>query len=88
MRLLIIALLVYLLYKLWRGKETENKEQSIFKNQKNPEIEIGEMIQDPVCKIYIPIDQAYKREIKGKECFFCSEKCADIFEKKLREENK
>jgi len=81
MRLLIIALLVYLLYKLWKSGENKSKEK--FKEQN-----IGEMSQDPVCKIYLPVEQAYKREINGKEYFFCSKECADEFEKKLKEEKR
>ena len=85
MRLIILAFLIYVLYRLWKGARGELKrEEPSHEEQKGQEI--GEMVQDPVCKIYIPVDQAYKREIKGKKYFFCSEKCADIFEKKLKED--
>jgi len=43
------------------------------------------MVQDPECKTYIPVDQAHIRVINGKRYYFCSEECAELFEKKLRE---
>lgn len=85
MRLIILAFLIYILYRLWKGARAELKsEKSSHKEQKVQKI--GEMVQDPVCKIYIPMDQAYLREIEGKQHFFCSEQCADTFEKKLKED--
>lgn len=87
MRLIIIAFLIYILYKLWSSGRTERKErnqQPGYKAEKGTDV--GEMVQDPVCKMYIPVDQAHQREIGGKKYFFCSEGCADIFEKKLKED--
>ena len=85
MRLIILAFLIYVLYRLWKGASGEIKKQEPTQKKESGQ-DIGEMVQDPVCKIYIPVDQAYKREIKGKKYFFCSERCADIFEKKLKED--
>ena len=41
----------------------------------NPE-KMSELVQDPVCKLYIAKDQA----ITYKEQFFCSEKCRQTFD--------
>ncbi len=73
MRILLLAILIYVLYRLFVKKE------------KKESYDIGEMIQDPNCKTYIPKEQAYMREIGGKRYFFCSKECADIFEKKMKE---
>jgi len=43
-----------------------------------------EMVKDPNCEIYVPQTEALRREISGKEHFFCSEKCADEYEAKSR----
>ena len=75
-RLLIFAFLAYLAYWLVRrhlgpGQKSE------------PPVEAGsvdEMVQDPVCKTYIPKRTAHRRIVAGKEYFFCSEACADRFE--------
>ena len=85
MRLIIIAFLIYIFYRLLKGGKSEHKKYDSMGGESK---DIGEMVQDPECKTYIPIDQAYQRRIKGKRYFFCSKECADIFEKKLKEEQK
>jgi len=82
MRLIILAILIYVLYKLLRGGEKESSQKRYTKEYQT----VGEMVQDPECKIYIPMDQAHIRVINGKKYYFCSEKCANLFEKKMREE--
>ncbi|RPI72743.1 MAG: YHS domain-containing protein [Desulfobacteraceae bacterium] len=41
---------------------------------------IDEMVQDPVCKTYIPRRDAVKKTIGGKELSFCSQECAVKYE--------
>ncbi len=77
MRLLIIAFLFYLLYRLLRGWIAPRKK---FQRNDNPGA-IDEMVQDPFCKTYVPKREAKRKVIKGKEYLFCSEKCAEKFEK-------
>ncbi len=77
MRLLILAFLFYLLYRLLRGWMAPRK-----KFQRNDSSgAIDEMVQDPFCKTYVPKREAKRKVIKGKEFLFCSEKCAESFEK-------
>lgn len=40
------------------------------------------MVQDPNCETFIPKTEAVRREIREKEHFFCSEKCAEEYEQK------
>jgi YHS domain-containing protein len=80
MRLIITAILIYLLYKF-----SIKKEKGYHRENQSPNLEVGEMVQDPECKTYIPVDQAHIRVINGKRYYFCSEECAELFEKKLRE---
>jgi YHS domain-containing protein len=42
---------------------------------------IDEMVQDPVCRTYVPLREAKRRIVDGEEYFFCSDQCADEFEK-------
>ena len=42
---------------------------------------IDEMVKDPFCDTYIPVRDAKRRVINGREYFFCSEACADKFQK-------
>ena len=76
MRLLIFAILAYLLYRIIRGVLGSSKE--IGKGRSGGVID--EMVQDPQCKTYIPRRESLRKVIQGQEYFFCSNECADKFE--------
>lgn len=76
-RLIFFAVLIYLLYLLIKGFLKQGKEYQ----GKVKDGVIDEMVQDPVCKTYIPRREAVKRNYGGKEIFFCSKECADKFGK-------
>lgn len=40
------------------------------------------MVQDPVCATYLLKNRALMRRVAGVDYLFCSEACADIFERK------
>ncbi len=80
MRIIILAVLGYLLYRILRGLFTTGK-----KLKKSPNTgPIDEMVQDPFCQTYIPLRDAQKKIINGREYFFCSNECADNFEKTMK----
>ena len=37
------------------------------------------MVQDPVCKAYIPSGSAKSEKIGGQQYYFCSDECAEKF---------
>ena len=37
------------------------------------------MVQDPVCRIYLPKSSAIVRHIEGADRYFCSDECAERF---------
>jgi len=39
----------------------------------------SEMIQDPVCGMYVPGNEAITAVINGRVVYFCSEECRDKF---------
>jgi YHS domain-containing protein len=80
MRLLIFAFLAYLLYRVIKGVLSSGQ-RPIRRNDRGT---IDEMVQDPLCKTYIPLRDALTRTIGGKEYFFCSSECADKFEKEIQ----
>ncbi len=43
----------------------------------------AEMVQDPVCGMYVPKEGAYFLQRSGQTYFFCSETCRASYEKKL-----
>jgi YHS domain-containing protein len=75
MRLLIFAILAYLLYRVGKAVFRSSKE---IDRGKNGEV-FDEMVQDPFCKTYIPRRESVKRVMEGKEYFLCKD-CADRFE--------
>jgi YHS domain-containing protein len=80
MRLLILILIGYLLYRtvrryLLKSGQTVRRYEG--------EGSIDEMVQDPVCKTYVPMREAEKRVIDGKTYYFCGRECADEFENQL-----
>lgn len=80
MRFLLFVILGYLLYRTVRrhvrsGQNLEHHEGTE---------SIDDMVQDPVCKTYVPVREAEKRVINGKTYYFCSKKCADEFQRQSR----
>ena len=43
---------------------------------------IDEMVQDPNCLTYIPKSTAIRKSVAGETHFFCSQACADEFQRK------
>ena len=80
MRFLILLLLLYILYRLVRGLLKGKKRVS----RVDPHGTVDELVQDPVCKTYVPMRESTRRVIRGKEYFFCSQKCADIYEEQMK----
>lgn len=79
-RILILVLLVYLisyLYKkLWKSGNSKKVNET-----KNNSLQPEEMMQDPICKTYIPKSQAVLHHEKNKTVFFCSEDCKNKYKK-------
>jgi len=44
-----------------------------------------EMVQDPQCKVYVPVSRAVKKTFGGNTLHFCSEDCAKAFLKRIDE---
>jgi uncharacterized protein len=80
-RLLILAFLAYVLYRLLKGVFASG--QKIKRDESGGAID--EMVKDPSCQTYIPLRDSIRRVIGGGEYFFCSKECADKFEKEKRE---
>lgn len=86
-RLIIILVLIYLLYrivKLLRGPKPAGIDRQQIKTAKNMQTTGEDLVEDPACHTYVPVSQAYKKEISGKDHYFCSKECyeAYILEKK------
>jgi YHS domain-containing protein len=79
-RIIFILGLLVVLYFLLRLALRE------FKNQGEPDLlppGKNHMVQDPVCKVFVPRGTAIKEDIEGQTYYFCSQSCAHKFQEKL-----
>lgn len=77
LRLIIYALIAYLAYRGLKALILPKK-RTLYRESGKV---IDEMVQDPFCGKYVPRRDALRRAIKGEDFYFCSESCADQFEK-------
>jgi YHS domain-containing protein len=79
LRWIILLIVLYLAYKLLKGYLFPPKIA-----RRDPPKEINdEMVQDPVCQVYIPKRQAVAlSDPNGTIHYFCSTKCRDAYSKK------
>lgn len=81
-RLLLVSGLLVLLYYLLRRAIRKMKEDGAVSLQEE-QVAGNQMIQDPVCRVFIPRGNAVREEIGGQTYYFCSRSCADTFQKQL-----
>lgn len=82
-RLLLISGLLVLLYYLLRRAIRKIKEDGGAVGVQEGAAPGNQMIQDPVCRVFIPRGDAVREEIGGQTYYFCSRSCADTFQKQL-----
>ena len=81
-RLLILAVLLYIAWRLIRNLIREKIEDEAEKRQKKgaggSKVQ-DVLVEDPVCHTLIPKHQAIRLRKDGKTYYFCSDKCCDKF---------
>ena len=81
LRFLIFFILFYVIYKIITTIRQE-KPFTVQNNHSKMTAASGEdLVEDPCCHTYIPISQACRKEIAGKEHFFCSNECSEEYVK-------
>jgi len=79
-RLLILAILLYIAYRLLFGKKQENDPVDQQKKTTYKEMPADDvLVEDPVCKKLIPRQQALQHHHENQIFYFCSEKCCRKF---------
>lgn len=73
---ILLAAAIYIAFKSLRGLFSSVKTQV---GHKTKPVEGGEMIQDPMCGIYIPKVEAIEGRVKGETHFFCSPQCLERY---------
>ncbi len=78
-RIILFSIIAYFLFKVI-GKIFFNKknQHTVFSKKPSPGV-IDEMVQDPVCKIYLPKKEAIGHNCSGEMVFFCSRNCLEKF---------
>ena len=82
-RFLLIAGLLLLLYYLLRQAIRDGRTSGGWLSGTKGRIRGDYMVQDPVCRVFVPRDDAVREEIGGQTYFFCSPACAATFQKQL-----
>jgi len=80
MRLIVLAILVYVLYRLfksWSTKRMTYSRQTPSRGHRNEVDDV--MVQDPQCGAYFPSRKAVRAEVDGRRLEFCSEQCRDEY---------
>ena len=79
LRIIILAILVYIGYRLLVGssrkKKTGNSSQAQDANTQITDV----LVEDPVCRKLVPQQQALSLEMDGETFYFCSEECCRKF---------
>jgi YHS domain-containing protein len=78
-RFILFSVLFYLLYRIiryfYRARST-----GIKTSQARATPATGEdLMEDPICHTYVPVSQSYKKEIAGKNYYFCSKECCERY---------
>ena len=77
-RIIVLAVLFYLLYRLLFGRKKNNLPKKPAPDRVEPPAQ-DVLVQDPVCKIYVPKGQALRGKKDGETYYFCSEECRKRF---------
>lgn len=79
LRIIIYAVVIYLLFKLINTVKQIKSDKNEKRQQKSTSGTGEDLVEDPVCHTYVPVSQAYKKEISGKDYYFCGKDCAEKY---------
>lgn len=82
LRLLVIAALLYIGYRLLTGKRKKDSRPDRLSPDPPPgsdEPVQDVLMEDPVCHSLVPKQQAVHLQFKGSMIYFCSEECCKTF---------
>jgi YHS domain-containing protein len=80
LRLVLVAGVLVVGYFLIRSAIREFRRMQ---GPAQPPANRNDMVQDPVCKMYVPRGSAVTADIGGQTYLFCSRDCAETFQKQL-----
>jgi hypothetical protein len=74
MRLLIYAVVGFVVYTLFRRMMGQRTERAV--PQSDPDEKVARLTQCPNCQVYVDMQAAVRKRAGQGELFFCSEPCA------------
>lgn len=78
LRIIFFAIIAYVLFKILGKLFFSKKKSHRFSQKQSPRV-IDEMVQDPVCKVYLPKREAVGLNRSENTLFFCSRDCLEKF---------
>lgn len=78
-RLVIIAILLYIGYLLITGGGGKKKKEKKDKETNGSSSTSDVLVEDPVCKKLVPKRQAVHIQHEGENIYFCSDQCCNTF---------
>ena len=79
LRLAIIGVLLYIVYRLLTGPKKKREEVQENGPSSSEAAVLDVLAEDPVCHTYIPKGQAVQLHHDKKMYYFCSDKCCEMF---------
>jgi YHS domain-containing protein len=79
-RFYIYIILIYVLYKVINNVgQLKSAKNGKYQFKESP---VGgeDLVEDPICHTYVPMSQAFKKEISGNDYYFCSKQCSEKYE--------
>jgi len=78
LRIFILAVLFFILYKLLFGRR-KRKQVGGSSAKSQQAVTQDTLVEDPVCHSYVPKKQAIQAIKDGETYYFCSEKCCKTY---------
>jgi len=80
-RLVIAGIIVYVVYRFLRFLVTPPERVPGSASGGTPRIEGEDLVKDPCCGTYVPINSACKVILNGKTLYFCSSTCLEKYKR-------
>ncbi len=87
LRLLILAGLFYLLWRLLRGPRRTPPRTAGPHADAPPPVADDVLVEDPVCHVHIPRKQAVRLQEGGRTVYFCSPECRNRYRSAGKQDN-
>ncbi|PLY05740.1 MAG: hypothetical protein C0622_01455 [Desulfuromonas sp.] len=81
-RLLLLILAGFVVYGLFTSLLRQNRPNRPSRPPENRTSDGESMVEDPECGTFIPLGEAVKGTINGRQHYFCSKKCLNDYKRK------